>query len=251
MQIFDQLWARERDRLQRALTQPAMERRFSRFEIRTDKASGGAAYISGYAARFGVFSEDLGGFREKINPRAFDRSLASGADVTATFNHDPSLLLGRTKNRTLSLNADALGLWFRCQVPENTRAGVDVLAYLARRDVTECSFGFIVNGQAGQSWSRGTDPETGAMIDVRELLDVDLVDVGPVVHPAYSGDVTGVAIEAARALMSSNAVPAEIRNRIVTASAVSTEDQDRRRLAHCALLLHECESDLAPQGWNR
>ena len=53
----------------------------------------------------------------------------------------------------------------------------DVAELVRRGDVNQCSFAFSV---VTDRWSGG-----GASGYVRELLDVDLYDVGPVTYPAY------------------------------------------------------------------
>ena len=53
----------------------------------------GKDVVMGHAAIFNTLSEDLGGFRERIEPGAFDGVLEN--DVRAYFNHDPNYLLGR------------------------------------------------------------------------------------------------------------------------------------------------------------
>ena len=59
--------------------------------------------IVGYAATFDSPSYDLGGFTETIDPRAFDKVIRGGNDVTCLWNHDPDVLLGRTESRTLRI----------------------------------------------------------------------------------------------------------------------------------------------------
>jgi phage head maturation protease len=53
--------------------------------------------LQGYAARFNTRSLPLAmmGFREEIDPQAFDESLAKNPDVRFTFNHNPNKVESR------------------------------------------------------------------------------------------------------------------------------------------------------------
>lgn len=57
--------------------------------------------VTGYAAVFNSMSEEMWGFRERIEPTAFDN--ADISDVRALFNHDPNMLLARSSSGTLQL----------------------------------------------------------------------------------------------------------------------------------------------------
>ncbi len=138
------------------------------------------ASLAGYAALYNTLSDDLGGFVEQIAPGAFAKSI--GGDVRALFNHDPNLVLGRTKAKTLGLSDDQKGLKFEIQMP-NTSAARDLMESIERHDVDQMSFGFKV---VEDFWE-----EVGGNI-VRTLIEVDLFDVSPVTFPAYPD--TGVAI---------------------------------------------------------
>ena len=70
--------------------------------------------IKGYAARFNEPSEDLGGFKEYIDPHAFDKALSGRPDVVILYNHDPNLVLGRTGAGTASVETDSKGVFFTC-----------------------------------------------------------------------------------------------------------------------------------------
>lgn len=121
---------------------------------------------------------------ERINPRAFNKALNERQDVRALFNHDPNLVLGRTSSRTLSLTKSLRGLDYEIE-PGKTTVGNDVTEHIRRGDVTGSSFGFNVREQKF-SW----DEERQA--DIREIMSVDLGDVGPVTFPAYSASTTGI-----------------------------------------------------------
>ncbi len=131
--------------------------------------------IVGYAAVFGKLSEDLGGFRERIKRGAFKRALSEGADVLALHEHDRRHILGRTTSGTLKLKEDREGLAVEI-VPPDTQTGRDVMESLRRRDLRQMSFAFIPIDTADVT-------EGGERI--RELRDVDLLDVSIVAQPAY------------------------------------------------------------------
>jgi HK97 family phage prohead protease len=201
-----------------------LERRFTQTTLRavpgTDAGSPGT--VIGYAARCDVLSHDLGGFHERIAPGAFDRSISSGDDCYACMNHDPSLLLGRRRNRTLELFADRTGLRMSCQLP-NTSVGRDAFALISRGDVDEMSFAFE---PLDEDWNDEDDPDDRSRrIRVRTLKDLKLRDVACVSSPAYPGtsvSATGVPFHNSAPARSFESlfpagVPAEIRARIADA----------------------------------
>ncbi len=152
-------------------------------ELRAHDQAGGGHMITGYAAVFNSFSEDLGGFREIIRPGAFKEALAGGQDVRGLVNHDPSQLLGRTASGTMRLKEDRRGLRFEIDAPKTT-AAKDVVESIRRGDMTGSSFSFQVRGDEGDNWR--TEGEDRV---IRELLSVDVMDVGPVTFPAYPASV--------------------------------------------------------------
>ena len=94
----------------------------------------GIQKIIGYAALFNVWSQDMGGFVETIEPGAFTRSLQNGADVRAVINHDPNLILGRSKSGTLTLTEDDIGLRVEI-VPPDTQYARDLMTSIKRGDI--------------------------------------------------------------------------------------------------------------------
>jgi len=160
------------------------ERRFTRFppEIRQQR-DGGPTTIYGYAAAFGKLSRKLGGFVEQVDPRAFNESKTEGwPDVVCRYNHKDDMLLGTTYARTLRLALDDTGLAYEVQPPQ---ARSDVLEYVARGDVRHSSFAFRVF-PGGDEW--GVSEFNYPM---RTLLSVQLVDVAPVLDPAYPDATSG------------------------------------------------------------
>ena len=162
------------------------EKRFFEVETRIDKKAGKDVVV-GHAAVFNSLSEDLGGFREKIMPGAFDDVLDN--DVRAYFNHDPNFLLGRVSAGTLRLGVDEKGLRYELDIPDTT-AGRDLKENMRIGNITQSSFAFTL-GRNGDSWERNEDGN-----DIRIIHKVDrLYDVSPVSLPAYpSADNLALAV---------------------------------------------------------
>jgi len=170
------------------------ERRFlSGLELRVKRA-GQPLGVVGYAAVFDSLSEDLGGFREKIQKGTFAHAIADRADVACLFNHDPNMILGRTTAGTLRLTEDDIGLQFDCDLPD-TQIGRDTYTSIKRGDIQKCSFGFCC---VADQWSADNL--------IRTLTDVDLYDVSPVTYPAYHATSLD-----ARSLLWPSGEPEEVR----------------------------------------
>lgn len=143
-------------------------------EFRLDEPEGMRPKMAGHAAVFDELSEEIFGFKEKIRPGAFARTIQQ-ADVRALWNHDANFVLGRSKSGTLRLAEDARGLAVEIDPPK-TQWARDLLVTMRRGDVDQMSFGFRV---IRESWE-GTAGEP-----VRVLEEVELFDVSPVTFPAY------------------------------------------------------------------
>jgi hypothetical protein len=188
--------------------------------------------LRGYAALFDVEAEIAGLFLERIAPGAFRSALARPDDVRALFNHDPSLLLGRTANGTLRLTEDARGLRYEVTLP-GTAAGQDVRELVSRGDVTQSSFGFTVREE---TWIAPAGPG-GLPTRVITAIGV-LYDVSPVTYPAYASTSVGLARGAAAPAAATRTEPAR-RARLAAAElaqrrdrlAAAERDQGGRRAA--------------------
>lgn len=206
-------------------------------EVRA-KGDDKAPMLVGYGAVFNSESEDLGNFREKIMPGAFDRALRENQEVLCRAEHDSGLLLGRRSNGTLRLSVDATGLRYEVDVPD-TQAGRDTVTLTRRGDLCRSSFAFRIPDREGaETWTRAAD---GAAL--RELHDLDLVDVAPVADPAYRATtVSARALEQARGLGPAKkeeraAPPAQVRTAGLTAAAEKRGKsiEDFTLAIHCAL----------------
>jgi HK97 family phage prohead protease len=141
--------------------------------------------LVGYAAKFNVRSEDLGGWVEEIKPGAFDSVLQGRPDVRALVNHDPSMVLGRSTAGTLRLSADGVGLRAEMDLPD-TQPARDIAVSVERGDVDQMSFGFRV-AEGGALWDLDADPAVRTVNSIAELLDVSIVT-----YPAYPQTEVGL-----------------------------------------------------------
>lgn len=170
------------DGTKRSLDMADTERRFTPgvVELRgTDQMK----KIAGYAAVFDKLSRNLGGFVERVDQSAFnDSRSANWPNVVARYNHDPNFVLGTTGGRTLDLRIDPdTGLWYEVTPPQSR---ADVYELVQRGDVRHSSFAFRVMDDDWTTTDQG--------YPLRILRSVDLVDVAPVLDPAYPDATSGL-----------------------------------------------------------
>ncbi|MEK4894182.1 HK97 family phage prohead protease [Bacillus sp. FSL M7-0996] len=148
----------------------------STLEIR--EIEGGLRIITGYAVKWEMKSVTMGywrRFKEQFKRGAFTDSLTQD-DQLALWSHDYSQVLGRTKNGTLRLFEDEIGLRFELDLADTT-LGDDTYKTIKRGDVDGVSFGFQMTKE---EWDE-SDPDNV----VRSVTKAKLVEISPVAFPAY------------------------------------------------------------------
>lgn len=159
-----------------------IERRcFPVSEFRAIEDEKGLRHIVGYAAVFNSMSEELWGFREKIAPGCFTKTIKED-DIRALWNHDSNHVLGRNKSGTLTLSEDTKGLKIDI-LPPDAQWARDLMTSIDRGDIDQMSFGFKT---VAQLWE-GEYPD-----EIRTLIEVKLYDVSPVTFPAYPDTEVGL-----------------------------------------------------------
>lgn len=140
--------------------------------------------IRGLAIVFNKWSNDLGGFKERILPNSISQELIDSSDIIANMEHNSQdYLLARSRNGqgTLKLQLQEDGLHFSFTAPE-TEKGEELLYNIRNGNLFECSFAFTVPSDGtGERWFK----EDGLMR--REIKKIDgLYDVSIVSRAAYS-----------------------------------------------------------------
>ena len=120
-------------------------------------------------------------YREVIDRDAFVGVDLS--DVPLKYNHsDNFLVLARTRNRTMDLAVDNIGLGVRANLA-NVTAGRDLHALIKRGDIDKMSLAFTV---AEETYDQTT--HTRRILKFDKIYDVSVVDM-----PAYNGTSIDVA----------------------------------------------------------
>lgn len=145
--------------------------------------------VEGYAAVFEqpaiIYSCDGIDYKEIIDKDAFVGTDLS--DVPFKYNHsDNFLVLARTRNKTLTLTVDNMGLKISADLAP-VQAGKDLYNLIKRGDIDKMSFAFMV---AQDSYDTAT--HTRRILKFDKIYDVSAVDM-----PAYNGTSIDVAPGAA------------------------------------------------------
>ena len=138
--------------------------------------------LEGYPIKFNnetMIGTEEYGFRETIASNAFDTT--DMKKVPLKYNHtDGYLALASTKNGSLELNVDAVGLHMKAKLLD-IGAHRDVFAMVKSGLLSECSFAFTIDSKDGSEWL-DLDQKVPLRVikKVNRLFDVSLVDI-----PAY------------------------------------------------------------------
>lgn len=143
--------------------------------------------ISGYVQKWGNLSETLKRgrrvFRERVERGAFkkaiDRALANDKHIKLLFKHNHDNLLASTKNGSLHLEEDEIGLRFTANIVA-TSLGKDIYKYVKSGLMNNMSFGFK---NPIDSWTY----ENGE--NIRTLHDFDITEISILDNPAYKSSI--------------------------------------------------------------
>lgn len=126
-------------------------------------------------------NDRLGKFIERVKKGAFRKALERADDVRILLNHNWKRDLGGTKEGTLKLNEDSIGLHARAIIKDKE------VAEMARRgDLVGWSFGFT---------DREVEKGEENGLTVRNVKDLDLYEVSLISRgkvPAYDGTIIAV-----------------------------------------------------------
>ncbi|MDD4110071.1 MAG: HK97 family phage prohead protease [Clostridia bacterium] len=148
-------------------------------EIRTSEEDN-VMLIEGYAVKFNeeaLIGTEEHGFKEIIVPTALDE--ANMKDVPLKYNHqDNFLVLARTRNKSLELEIDEVGLKIKATLID-TQSNRDIYKMVQNGLLEKMSFAFTVKEQ---TWDRSGEIPYRTILKIDRLYDVSIVDV-----PAYEG----------------------------------------------------------------
>lgn len=129
--------------------------------------------IEGYAAVFNQ-ETDLGWCKEVIDQKAFEE--CDMKDCCLNYNHGQGKAIARTRNGSLELIVDSVGLKMRAKLIDTTE-GIDIYKSVKAGLLDKMSFAFTVREE---QWDYETD--TRRIMNIDKLFDVSIVDI-----PAYEG----------------------------------------------------------------
>ena len=145
------------------------------------RAGGDSRKIEGRSIVFNSLSQDFGGWKEEISPDAISDEIINASDILFLLNHSDSRgILGRKRKGSGSLSTEIRGdgVYFSFDAPQ-TSLGDELLEYLRRGDITQCSFAFTVDDD---DWK---EQEDGSYIRTIKKFH-RIYDMSAVYTPAYT-----------------------------------------------------------------
>lgn len=154
-----------------------MEVRKLRIEIRNDKVILDG-YVNAVARDSRPMLDEKGGkFVEQISPSTFRRALEKREDVLCLLNHEPTRILGSTKEGNVELFEDNIGLRAICEITDS-----EVIEKARSNKLRGWSFGFKALKEHVEELGEGLRRR---FIDEMDLAEVSIIDENKM--PCYVG----------------------------------------------------------------
>ncbi|MDA3781203.1 MAG: HK97 family phage prohead protease [Bacteroidales bacterium] len=135
--------------------------------------------VEGYALKFNkqtLIGSEENGFREQIAIGSLEN--ADMRKVPLKYNHNSGYLaLASTKNGSLELEVDDVGLRFKAKLLDIS-AHKDVYEMIRSGLLSECSFAFTTDLEDGTEWDFDVKPPVRTIKKISRLFDVSIVDLG-------------------------------------------------------------------------
>lgn len=167
--------------------------------------------LEGYAIVFD--QETLIGDKEKGFIESIDRNALKNAnmkDVPMKYNHDDSfLIIARTRNNSLRLTVDDIGLKVRAELID-TDSNKDIYKMVKAGLLDKMSFAFTVSSQ---KIDRSGDIPKRTITGIDRLYDVSIVDL-----PAY--DQTSIVVGRSLALVDTELMAMDMEDQIKKANII-------------------------------
>lgn len=143
-------------------------------QFRTVENEENKMIIEGYAI---VFNQPATyDYTEIISEKALDNTDMS--DVVLRYNHNDSfIILARTRNKSLELSKDNIGLKIRATLQNDITDHVNIYNAIKSGLIDKQSFAFTV-----KAYEYDIDTDTRTITDINKLYDVSVVD-----QPFYEG----------------------------------------------------------------
>jgi len=146
-------------------------------DVKFEEADGKMT-LEGYAIVFNqeaLIGNEEHGFMETIDHRALQNTQMK--DVPMKYNHmDSFLIIARTKNKSLTLSVDNIGLKVQAELVD-TQSNQDIYKMVRSGLLDKMSFAFTVDEQ---SWNKESKIPKRTITKIGRLYDVSVVDT-----PAY------------------------------------------------------------------
>lgn len=116
-------------------------------------------------------------FVEQITPKTFQRAIEKGKDILCLLNHEPSRILGSTKQGNIELFEDNIGLRAICKITDG-----EVIEKAKNNKLRGWSFGFEAIKEHEETLESGIKRR---FIDEMNLAEVSIIDDQKI--PCYVG----------------------------------------------------------------